>query len=710
MSPLFCKHQLSLPSGIEDNPSRLSRLKDTSFVPWLVVLPLKALDSEIRTDSGAQTRRTIDTTLDPSGPPRPAKPRGISFDVTPRFHTLSECVHSLQAVLSDERHEKGVLLRDLNSKQLEYALTVGIESVAFLQNRFTLLGATALPSIEQSDTVKTLLRDAMLLCHFAKASLRRTDWIQHYASFLYIMRFWDSGSIVKTNEWNRRDAYRALLGFHTGKEAESSGLDCPVDCLKSFFSVLWQLNPACVLEAVGWLGDVAGSLDRHERRDKVDSQGRGWLPDETETMYAETNPQEVPNENTQDDVANGEDAAYLLEDEGFVLDETRPAESAFQIPHLRNCVDTVSRVLADLQLDAPTLLLQTFGRIGGTERKLLLNLFGVKEHGTELQDIASTLAAITYNTSQGRFARDLADNLDHFHRAIELIGDLRREWSSLPYSQYWFRGEGSRGDFGYATLQTTLDQAEEALKCAISELPISPNLVDRRWLRETFYFSFLVDHENFWQYLFRWIRKNRSDLAKHKNPNIPKRMFEYFEESRESGSIYLNHPQWYMSEHQQLIDYILSKVKIAWQTYAGVSRFDFCRAYAYWRYHPSPYPDAYRDLLILPQEPDLRPTPGSQSADRKLLADLDHARALAKEQKKRTFCVVVSGDGGYTEPLNALHEREGVEYQYWYFASQNVARHLQHLELGINKVDLEAVLELGQFRLRETSASGPPRL
>src|SRR5262249_41625199 len=132
--------------------------------------------------------------------------------------------------------------------------------------------------------------------------------------------------------------------------------------------------------------------------------------------------------------------------------------------------------------------------------------------------------------------------------------------------------------------------SERELRSAIARLPIAPRLVDRRWLTETFYFAFLVDHENFWQTVFEWCHENRKDLnaCREQDPKTGKpRLLGPFDKEKKGTSteptpIYLTQPASYRDLNTRLMEYIVRKFRDAWPNLFGIADFDFRRAYAYW--------------------------------------------------------------------------------------------------------------------------------
>ena len=351
-------------------------------------------------------------------------------------------------------------------------------------------------------------------------------------------------------------------------------------------------------------------------------------------------------------------------------------------PNPQKFVYRACRLLHELEADGASLLLRTFGRLGLVERKVLLKLFGIEAHGVDAQDIASTLSAIAYTATCGRTNAVLAQKVEYFQRAIELIGDLRRGWSS----EQWFAGpqEQENRHASLLSLKEALAIGEEELKSAITALSISPCLVDRRWLAETFYFAFLVDHENLWSALVRQIRANYPHIAAYRTH--PKAKFCFFEpaanmshsDGKKDDDLagWINHDSYkaFQPEHKQLIRYVISNLLCGLRTHCGVPLFDYGDAVAYWRYFPESHQQEFKNRGLDTPEPDLPVQKKSEAADRKISRHMTtRIWELAKAQNKKPLFVLVSGDSDYLETLYDLRRR-GADCQYWLFKSRVVSK------------------------------------
>src|SRR4029077_14471748 len=100
------------------------------------------------------------------------------------------------------------------------------------------------------------------------------------------------------------------------------------------------------------------------------------------------------------------------------------------------------------------------------------------------------------------------------------------------------------------------------------------------------------------------------------------------------------------------------------------------------------------EFRIKPDRPRVAPKKYSQAVDHEIFAEISQT---AMTQKKAPFYVAVSGDAGYLEVLDRLHEMHGVEYQYWFFEHQSIKPQLAHLR-G-RDVLLEELLEINKFEV-----------
>jgi hypothetical protein len=491
------------------------------------------------------------------------------------------------------------------------------------------------------------LLDAALAYHFCAAQLREENWAEHYLWFLFLSKFSPGRVRLVTSQLeDRRRAYEALLKIHLDEGLSVS--DCPDACLKSYLSLFWRVNPRTMLEAIAWLADDANERSRDSA------------------------------------VSEDEDPALLLEEDNPNVIPFVEKRVVIQHSYLSRFNREIVTALRDLDLDGERLLLQGPESLGGMERRVLLDLFGIDAVGVERQDVASGLASLVYNINQARETPNTAPvkKLAYFQRAIEINGDIRRRWSSNT----WFDHTLSSGDLRSLPLKDALRNVDGQLRSAIAELPILPRMVeDHRWLTEIFYFVFLVDHENFWGALKTHLKDFHSIIHSYKLASTDELLFEHN---------YQWKPTWRLSENRKLMDFLLGRIKRAWSSAFGISDFDYTKAYAYWENFSLAHREAYKAFQIETADPTI-PSKQREGADRRILRDMsDEIPTLARQQGKKVFYVLVSGDADYSEYVN--HKRRyGAEYSYWYFKSQPVRDNLENLTE--RREWLENILALEEF-------------
>jgi hypothetical protein len=366
------------------------------------------------------------------------------------------------------------------------------------------------------------------------------------------------------------------------------------------------------------------------------------------------------------------------------------------------------------------LLLEQFDSLDFDHRDRLLSLFDVEPVPDGWHDLRYSIFRISRQIVLGRHSVVPAQKAIHFQRALDEIDEVHNERPPDGIGWAWDSFEPPNG----IPFKASLSAVEAELHHAVGSLPLT--VLDFRpvFRQEMFYFALLIDHENFFPALYKWIFLDRQDLNAYKRQQkgrtLP--MFGYVRKKDLGGDpgkivncgpgkkkdghdlgkpIFFMHRNMYFGEHFVLMRYVIERLKSGWRESVGVPEWSFARAFAFWgRNCPEAHADAYTDSGIKPERPRGTYQAGSQAVDHQIFAELADT---ARHQKKRPYFVVISGDSGYAEVLRELYERHDIGYQCWYFKNQDKKPHFEALAEG-HSTTLESMLQMHEFSINDLKA------
>jgi hypothetical protein len=361
----------------------------------------------------------------------------------------------------------------------------------------------------------------------------------------------------------------------------------------------------------------------------------------------------------------------------------------------------------DIQRYLPRLILEAFGTFGPEARRYIL------ERTEMFEEAMSSISRIAREVNRAAVSTLIIEKHIHLGRALAEIAELRREGFFRPRRFFLpFPLDITETDIAGAdvSVQTAIDTVEEIVSSARAALPLSPlAVVDVASRKESFYFAFLIDHENFFAALYDYIISKFADLSAYRDRIFGMKMFDYkvSQQWKPDGSkrdkktpTYIVNRGAYGEEHRILMKYVLQQLQHGWEKHVGVQDLNYYRAYAYWgRHFPHAHDEVYGEFRIKPDRPRGAPHPGSQAVDQEIFAEIAQ---IAASQKRIPFFVVVSGDAGYLPVLDRLREVRGAQYQYWFFEHQRKKTQLEHLR-G-TWVRLEDVLQLDKLDVSKLEA------